>query len=600
MVFDGVVPDEAPDAAALYVAPDADGAFGSVGGRIEGPLIERSTADDPLLRFVDLASVHIGRAREVELAAGMRAVVASTRDAPLIAVGEAGGERIGLVAFDLDESDLPLQVAFPLLVSNVVDYLLPTADGILPSSMGLGESLSVSVDPEVTGVAVTSIGADGLPGAADGDARVELPVVDGRVTIPGAAAVGLREVRAISDDGAVDGTLLGTTAVNLFSADESDVAPGDPTRLTDMGRVPDDAPTSGQPSRTEWWWPLALVALALLAVEWILFHRPTRRTMARAFGRRPQPLGERGAMSFPLNFSDPMWLWLAVPSVVIVVVGWMAASRTLPAGRRAASLVIRLVLAACLVLSLAGMRLALPSDRLRHRVPPRRIGLDARRRPRRSSSSGHAPRCATCPTGIGPAWSCSGPTRSSIGCRRSSRSWTTRHRHRSRGRATSPPRFASVRRSCQPGCSSAWCSCPTATTPPGRQTDAIAAAAARGIRLDVVTPSSDQPAEVLIDELAAPTGARVGETIDMTVRVRSTVATGATIRLLADGATVTTRDIELEPGITTIPFSVTADSAGFHVFRAVIEPDEDRFAENNAADAYVVVTGPPQRARRDR
>ncbi len=69
-------------------------------------------------------------------------------------------------------------------------------------------------------------------------------------------------------------------------------------------------------------------------------------------------------MSFPINFSDPVWLWLAVPSIAIVVVGWLAASRTLPAGRRAASLVIRLILAACLVLSLAGMRLALPSDRL--------------------------------------------------------------------------------------------------------------------------------------------------------------------------------------------------------------------------------------------
>ncbi|HUF07425.1 MAG TPA: glutamine amidotransferase, partial [Candidatus Binatia bacterium] len=78
------------------------------------------------------------------------------------------------------------------------------------------------------------------------------------------------------------------------------------------------------------------------------------------------------------------------------------------------------------------------------------------------------------------------------------------------------------------------------------------------------------------------------------VRLRSTITTGATLRLLADGATVATREIELEPGITTLPFAVTADEPGFHVFRAVIEPDEDRFTENNAADAYVLVTGEPQ------
>ena len=55
-----------------------------------------------------------------------------------------------------------------------------------------------------------------------------------------------------------------------------------------------------------------------------------------------------------------------------------------------------------------------------------------------------------------------------------------------------------------------------------------------------------------------------------------------------------TRELEIEPGVTTIPFAVTADAPGFHVFRAVIEPEDDRFSENNAADAYVLVTGEPQ------
>jgi hypothetical protein len=71
------------------------------------------------------------------------------------------------------------------------------------------------------------------------------------------------------------------------------VTPGDPQRITEMGRVTSDDPDDGQPTRAEWWWPLALAALLLLAVEWLLFHRPTRRTLSRAFGRRPLPLGGR-------------------------------------------------------------------------------------------------------------------------------------------------------------------------------------------------------------------------------------------------------------------------------------------------------------------
>ena len=290
-VFDGVVPAEPPPGATLYLDPDADGSFGTVGGRIDGPIIDRPDPDEPLLRFVDLSSVHIGRAREVDLADGIRPVIATPAGDPLVAVGEDGGRRVGMIAFDLGESDLPLQIAFPLLTSNLVDYLLPAGEGILPSSMPLGASITVSVEPSVERVTVSTLGAGDLPGATD--ETTQLPVVDGRLTIPGAVHVGLRELRVSSDDPDLDGVLLGSTAVNLFSSDESDVTPGDPMRIIDMGRVPDDGGVAPQTTRAEWWWPLALGALALLAAEWLLFHRPTRRSLARAFGRRPEPLGGR-------------------------------------------------------------------------------------------------------------------------------------------------------------------------------------------------------------------------------------------------------------------------------------------------------------------
>jgi hypothetical protein len=283
VVFDGIAPDEPPGVASLYVDPGTDGPYGTVDGRIEAPVIDRGNPDDPILRFVDLSTVHIGRARAVELADGMAPVVATPAGAPLVAAGEVDGERVALIGFDLDESDLPLQVAFPLLVSNLVDALLPAGEGILPSSMRLAEPLRVRVDPAIERVAIRD----------DGGATTEVTVLGGEVTLPGAERVGIREITAISEDAALDGAMLGTTAVNLFSSDESDVTPGDPTRIVDMGRVPDDGGVAAQPARAEWWWPLILAALALLAVEWLLFHRPTRRALGRAVARRPQPLGGR-------------------------------------------------------------------------------------------------------------------------------------------------------------------------------------------------------------------------------------------------------------------------------------------------------------------
>ena len=50
---------------------------------------------------------------------------ASEAAAPLLFAGELGGRRVAVLAFDLHRSDLPLQVAFPLLLANLIDWLAP-------------------------------------------------------------------------------------------------------------------------------------------------------------------------------------------------------------------------------------------------------------------------------------------------------------------------------------------------------------------------------------------------------------------------------------------------------------------------------------------
>ena len=127
----------------------ADGAFGTVAGRIDGPLIDRTDPEEPLLRFVDLTTrPHRSRTRGRPRRGNAHRWSPRGAGDPLVAVGERDGRRVAVIGFDLGESDLPLQVAFPLLMSNLVDHLLPAAEGILPSSMPLGESVSVNRRPE--------------------------------------------------------------------------------------------------------------------------------------------------------------------------------------------------------------------------------------------------------------------------------------------------------------------------------------------------------------------------------------------------------------------------------------------------------------------
>lgn len=299
-IYDGFAPDALLPAPTLWIGPVEDGPFGDLGGRVEGPALDRTDPNDELLRFVDLSSVHIGRAREVTLAEGMRPVVSSTGGEPLVAAGRVERQGVALLAFALGESDLALQVAFPLLMSNLVDFLLPPSDGVLPPSVDLGEPIAIEVDPAITAVAL--IDRASAEQSGDSAAALELDVVGGHVTLPGARSVGVRELRAVSDDPELADALLGTTAANLFDPGESKVAPGDPLRISDLGRVGPATGAGDLTARNEWWWPLALLAFVLLLAEWILFHRPTRRAVGRLWrrgmgtpGRQVRRASERGA-----------------------------------------------------------------------------------------------------------------------------------------------------------------------------------------------------------------------------------------------------------------------------------------------------------------
>jgi len=295
----------------------------------------------------------------------------------------------------------------------------------------------------------------------------------------------------------------------------------------------------------------------------------------------------------PIAFTDPPWLWLALPGVAIVMFGWLAASRTLPRGRRIASLVIRLTLVAALVASLAGARLALPSDRLSvvFLIDASASMLD--------STSEQLLEYARDAVAEMPEGDVAGVVVFGANALvdRLPSELDELQRPASQPVVAATDIAAAVRLGTAifpAGTQQRMILLSDGNDTSGQAEQAILAAAARGVRLDVVTPEDLSQAEALVDGIDAPPGARVGETIDLTVSVRSTIETAATLRLLADGATVGTRELDLEPGTTTVTFSITADEPGFHVFRAVLEPEDDHFAENNAADAYVLVTGEPQ------
>ena len=121
-----------------------------------------------------------------------------------------------------------------------------------------------------------------------------------------------------------------------------------------------------------------------------------------------------------------------------------------------------------------------------------------------------------------------------------------------------------------------------------------ALAASRGVRIETRRIGLGDVDEVLIERLTTPSTAHLGESITAVAEIRSTVRQTATVRLYADGQLVKTQPVELDAGLTRVSFDVIPTEPGFHTFRAVVEAALDTFSQNDRADSNTIVKGEPK------
>ena len=113
---------------------------------------------EPILDGVDLSAVVVGEA-DIVTAPGWL-VLASAGDVPLLLIGDVDGRRVAYQTFSLEQSNLPVEIAFPILGRNLIDWLTG------------GAGVGGAVDPVGTPIVVAGTGA--TVETPDG-ARVEVP-----------------------------------------------------------------------------------------------------------------------------------------------------------------------------------------------------------------------------------------------------------------------------------------------------------------------------------------------------------------------------------------------------------------------------------------
>jgi hypothetical protein len=285
-IYDNYVPDALPTAGSLlFIAPPKSTEFFTTTGLAENPSIQIIDPDDPLLRNLSLTEVSILDAVRIPLPDWATPVVAGDLTAagggttgeniPLIFRGEVNGRRIAVISFDLRHSDLPLQVAFPLLWSNLVDWLAPGASSSIPTQVSPGDSLAFNAPEGAQNEAGKASAIITLPDGTTEPVQAEF----GRFVFADTTQLGIYEVNFLPAEGrpATPGSSPGAAsqsaafAVNLFSPEESNLDPA--------GSLPGLDTQAGQPGAVslqamrEWWRPLALLALGLLTGEWFVYQR---------------------------------------------------------------------------------------------------------------------------------------------------------------------------------------------------------------------------------------------------------------------------------------------------------------------------------------
>lgn len=254
-IFDRVTPAELPsEGNLLFIGPLASTDLFRLTGTLTSPQISNVKRDHPLLRYVDLSDVHISHALQVQ--ADWAESPVQAEGGPLLLVGEIGNRRIAILTFELHRSDLPLKIAFPILIANLSQWLAPTTNIELPEQTAPGAPVQIRPQTGVEQVVVTAPSGQQWTLTPESEAAITFAQTD----VPGLYTVEQRRG---------DETLRARFAVNLFSELESDITPRDEIHV---GEAP-VAARPNEPGRREWWrWP-ALAALGVLAIEWLAHHR---------------------------------------------------------------------------------------------------------------------------------------------------------------------------------------------------------------------------------------------------------------------------------------------------------------------------------------
>jgi hypothetical protein len=228
-----------------------------------------------MLANVDLSSIHVLHVSHQLQPASWAQTIINAPETPLLIAGENNNRRVAVLGFDLHESDLPLQPAFPILIHNMTNWLLPPP-----------------IPENVTATPGTPLSIQTWPGAD----RVTVLDPHNQPTVIGPPfpvspytktdTLGIYQV--VQHVHGHD--LNGAFAINLFNANQSNLVPAHQLPIVDSTNLPENKNAIPRQLREIWPWVAAFLLLILCA-EWWLFSHNYQSRRATTTGRQQEKRG---------------------------------------------------------------------------------------------------------------------------------------------------------------------------------------------------------------------------------------------------------------------------------------------------------------------
>lgn len=255
-VLDGPVAALPPEGNVLWVNPPSNPLFEITGSFT--PTLPIQITDSAIARSLPWDTVHIRQASALT-APDWADVLVRSPEGPLVLAGETAGRRFGLIAFDLHQSDLPLQAAFPVLMAGLLDDLADGPNPLQGSNLEPGDSVRIPPVSGAVGIEVTTPAGD----------RITMPLTEEGALFDATRSPGVYLIR-YTGEGSQESLRF---TVSLPEPGESDVLPAGEQRTG--GPDPQARPNEDM-MYVETWRLLAVAGSAVLCAEWWVYHRRQR------------------------------------------------------------------------------------------------------------------------------------------------------------------------------------------------------------------------------------------------------------------------------------------------------------------------------------